>query len=211
MNQNKIVLSISVALGLLLGLILVVWNQSENSDASAIQTELLERDYSPSFGPDDAKVTIVEFFDPACEACRAFYPLVKKILNQNPEDVRLVLRYTAFHQGSGEVVLLLEASHRQGLYKEVLEGLLARQNSWASHHAPNIANAWSIAESVGLDIERAKEDIKDPSILKILEQDTSDVKSLGVEKTPTFFVNGKPLETFGLQQLIDLVQEELKS
>jgi predicted DsbA family dithiol-disulfide isomerase len=136
---------------------------------------------------------------------------VKKVLNQNPTDVRLVLRYTAFHQGSGEVVLLLEASHRQGLYKEVLEGLLARQNSWASHHAPNIVNAWSIAESVGLDIERAKLDIKDPEILKILEQDTSDVESLGIEKTPTFFVNGKPLETFGLQQLIDLVQEELKS
>jgi len=52
--------------------------------------------------------------------------------------------------------------------------------------------------------------MEDPSIIQILEQDTADVKSLGIQKTPTFFVNGKPLESFGSQQLYDLVQSELK-
>ena len=52
---------------------------------------------SPVFGSANAPVTVVEFFDPSCEACRAFYPYVKQILAENPNDVRLVLRYVLFH------------------------------------------------------------------------------------------------------------------
>lgn len=47
---------------------------------------LLVREYSPSFGPADAPVTLVEFFDPSCEACRAFYPIVKRIVNPKFRD-----------------------------------------------------------------------------------------------------------------------------
>ncbi|MEH0666124.1 thioredoxin domain-containing protein [Vibrio scophthalmi] len=210
MNQNKIVLSITLLMGALLAAFMFSWYQQQDTVDISVKNNELERAYSASFGPETAKVTIVEFFDPACEACRAFYPFVKKIMNESPDDIRLVLRYAAFHEGSDEVVLMLEAARRQGLYSEVLVSILADQNSWASHSKPNLANAWSIAESAGLDISKAREDMKDPKIIKILEQDTADVKSLGIQKTPTFFVNGKPLETFGSQQLYDLVQSELK-
>lgn len=77
----------------------------------------LVRFHSPVFGPAQAPVTIVEFFDPSCEACRAFYPHVKKILVENPSDVRLVLRYVLFHQGSEEVTRMLEAARKQNLYR----------------------------------------------------------------------------------------------
>ena len=43
--------------------------------------QALERDGAPVKGPQDAKVTIVEFFDPACETCADFYPLVKKLVD----------------------------------------------------------------------------------------------------------------------------------
>ncbi|MEH0691039.1 thioredoxin domain-containing protein, partial [Vibrio cholerae] len=197
MNQNKIVLSITLLMGALLAAFMFSWYQQQNTVDISVKNNELERSYSASFGPETAKVTIVEFFDPACEACRAFYPFVKKIMNENPDDIRLVLRYAAFHEGSDEVVLMLEAARRQGLYSEVLVSILAGQNSWASHSKPNLANVWNIAESAGLDISKARKDMEDPDIIKILEQDTADVKSLGIQKTPTFFVNGKPLESFG--------------
>ncbi|HCZ9717013.1 TPA: thioredoxin domain-containing protein [Vibrio parahaemolyticus] len=210
MNQNKIVLSITLLMGALLTAFMFSWYQQQNNVDISVKNNELERQYSVSFGPETAKVTIVEFFDPACEACRAFYPFVKKIMNENPDEIRLVLRYAAFHEGSDEVVLMLEAARRQGLYSEVLVSILAGQNSWASHSKPNLANVWNIAESAGLDISKAREDMEDPDIIQVLEQDTADVKSLGIQKTPTFFVNGKPLESFGSQQLYDLVQSELK-
>ena len=54
---------------------------------------VLTRFHSPTFGDPAAKVEIVEFFDPACEACRAMYPFVKKLLEEHRGRVRLTLRY----------------------------------------------------------------------------------------------------------------------
>jgi len=74
--------------------------------AAATPTEdqaLLVRDYSPSFGPADAPVTLVEFFDPSCEACRAYHPVVQEIRRQFPTQVRVVLRYAVFHEGSDAI------------------------------------------------------------------------------------------------------------
>lgn len=210
MNKNKIVIAITLLMGLLLAAFMFSWYQQQSSGGTVTTDNKLERTYSPSFGSESAKVTIVEFFDPACEACRAFYPFVKKMMDENPNDIRLVLRYAAFHKGSDEVVLMLESARRQGIYNEVLVPLLARQNAWASHGSPSLSTAWEIAEEAGLDIVKAREDMKDPDLIRVLEQDTADIKSLGIQKTPTFFVNGKPLETFGSQQLYDLVQSELE-
>ena len=91
----------------------------------AQQDGRLVRMHSPVFGPQGAPVTLVEFFDPACETCRAFYPVVKDLLAKYPNDLRLVIRYAPFHQGSDHVVKLLEASKRQNKYTEVLEAVLA--------------------------------------------------------------------------------------
>ena len=88
---------------------------AQEVQVKAEQTRLV-RMHSPVFGPQAAPVTIVEFFDPACETCRAFYPIVKDLMAQYPNDVRLVIRYAPFHQGSDQVVKLLEASKSQGAY-----------------------------------------------------------------------------------------------
>ena len=90
---------------------------SESGNGKEIsQSKSLVRDYSPVIGPDKAQVTIVEFFDPACEACRAYYPYVKQIMAAFPGDVRLVLRYVLFHRGSEEAVTILEAARLQNLF-----------------------------------------------------------------------------------------------
>jgi protein-disulfide isomerase len=52
--------------------------------------------------------------------------------------------------------------------------------------------------------------MNDPAIAKIIEQDLSDAKKLNVTKTPGFFVNGKPLTSFGRKQLRQLVNSEIK-
>ncbi|PHQ83492.1 MAG: disulfide bond formation protein DsbA [Thalassobium sp.] len=175
------------------------------------QADRLIRAYSPVLGPEDAAVTIVEFFDPACEACRAFHPIVKDILAQYPEDVRVVIRYTPFHGESSEAAILaLEAARMQGIYLPVMDALMTNQTSWA-RRGPSVPGAvMSIAGAAGLDITAAESQMKMPDIVAIMNQDRADVETIGIRQTPTFFVNGKPLEPFGEVTLRSLVKSEVE-
>jgi len=183
--------------------------QAEQDTRVAVEGSRLVRMHTPIIGPQNAPVTIVEFFDPACETCRAFYPIVKQIMAQHPDKVRLALRYAPFHQGSDQVVKLIEAARKQGLYTPVLEALLAAQPEWADHAAPNIGIAFEAAARAGLDMERARQDMETPEIQAVLAQDIEDLTALQVSKTPTFFVNGRSLPSFGPEQLARLVAEEV--
>jgi protein-disulfide isomerase len=181
---------------------------AQEVQVKAEQTRLV-RMHSPVFGPQGAPVTIVEFFDPACETCRAFYPIVKNLMAQYPNDVRLVIRYAPFHQGSDQVVKLLESAKSQGKYQPVLEAVLAAQPAWADHGRPNIETAFKVAEQAGLDLVKARQDIEKPGMQSLLQQDIEDLTALQVTKTPTFFVNGRSLPSFGPDQLAALVAEEV--
>ena len=169
----------------------------------------LVRFHSPSMGPVTAPVTIVEFFDPSCEACRAFFPHVKQIMAMEPDNVRLVMRYAAFHEGSDQVVGIIEAARNQQMFEPVLEALLERQPEWAVHGAPDLNRAWSIAAEAGLDVPKAKTDAASAKVAEILKQDAADGASHNVKQTPTFFINGKPLKTFSPQGLLDQIKEEI--
>jgi protein-disulfide isomerase len=181
---------------------------AQDVQVKAEQSRLV-RMHSPVFGPQTAPVTIVEFFDPACETCRAFYPIVKNLMAQYPNEVKLVIRYAPLHQGSDQVVKLLEAAKSQGKYQTVLEAVLAAQPSWADHGQPNIAVAFEVAGQAGLDLAKARQDIERPGVQALLQQDIEDLTALQVTKTPTFFVNGRSLPSFGPEQLAALVAEEV--
>lgn len=173
--------------------------------------ENLVRMHSPTLGRDDAPVVIVEFLDPACGTCREFYPLVKQMMAANPERIRLVLRYAPFHDGSEQVVALLEAARRQGKFWPALEALLARQAEWVIDHKPQLALVWKHLEGLGLNLEQLRADMNAPEIARMIAQDLDDARVLNVTKTPEFFVNGKPLPSFGYDPLKDLVDKALAS
>ncbi|MFA6313366.1 MAG: thioredoxin domain-containing protein [Sterolibacterium sp.] len=170
----------------------------------------LMRIHSPALGKADAPVVIVEFFDPACETCREFYPLVKKMMAADRDRIRLVLRYAPFHNGSDKVVAVLEASRKQGKFWQTLEALFASQGEWAPHHAPQVALVWPRLEGLGLNIEQLKADMMAPEVAQVIAQDLDDARSLKVTMTPEYFVNGKPLPSFGYEQLKKLVDDALK-
>lgn len=172
-------------------------------------TDHLVRPHSPVIGPTGAQVTIVEFFDPACESCRAFHPVVKEILGRYPGKVRVVIRYAAFHPGSAEAIRILETARLQDRFLPVLEALLAAQPTWASHRFPNTELAWDAAAGAGLDVERARRERLMPHIAAALNFDAADIAALGIRGTPTFFVNGRPLAEFGADQLRALVRDEV--
>jgi protein-disulfide isomerase len=170
---------------------------------------LLVREHSPVVGPANAPVTIVEFLDPACEGCAAYAPVVRQIQFLYPTEVRVVVRFAAFHQGSDEAVRLLDGAKQQGKFEPALEALFEHQQEWASHHAPNVAKAWDIAGKAGVDLAAARRHAKSAAADALLKQDHEDVIALQVTQTPTFFVNGKRLTKYGPTELKTLVQQEL--
>lgn len=165
---------------------------------------------APVLGPLAAPVTIVEFFDPACEACRALYPHVKKVLAAHPGQVRLVLRYVPFHGDvSIEAIRALEAARLQKVFEPVLDILVARQPEWANHAKPSPQRIWEFAAAAGLDLERAKQDLGKGRIDAMIKRDFAAAKAVNIPGTPTFYVNERRLEQLGPQPLGALVAAEV--
>lgn len=207
-------LFIIAALALLLAFVVGTLLHTAEKEEQAAQladhhNDALVRMYSPSLGPQDAAVVIVEFLDPACETCKSFYPRVKALLAEHPDQIRLVLRYAPFHDGSDQVVAVLEAARKQGKFWPALEALLAAQADWTEHHRARVDRVWPHLEGLGLNLERLKADMAAPEIADVIAQDLADAATLNVSKTPDFFVNGRPLPSFGFRQLQDLVDAAL--
>ena len=174
------------------------------------QPSTFVRPHSPTLGSDDAKVYIVKFTDPACETCASFSPFIKQAMEAYPGQVKVVIRYAPFHEGADGAVRILEAARKQGKFWETLQLLYRRQSTWTQHHRVVLDEIWQFLPEVGLDVERVKKDMGDPSIAAIIEQDLADARALGVRKTPGFFVNGKPLEPFGKGPLLALIKAEIR-
>jgi protein-disulfide isomerase len=210
------ILFVAAAVVLLLAFLVGAWiYQSGETDqpvqpADPMYTRLV-RMHSPTLGKPDAKVQIVEFLDPACAACARFHPRVKEILAVNPDQIRLVLRFAPFHKGSGAVVAVLEAAKKQGKFWPALEAVLASQADWTQNHTAQVGRVWKHLEGLGLDLEQVRADMTAPAIARAIAQDLDDAKALDVKRTPSFFVNGKPLTRFGYEPLRALVGEALAS
>lgn len=210
MNQKSIFLLVSGILVLAFVLATVIFknHQASIQSVSVSQNQaVVERQSAPLKGPVDARVTIVEFFDPACETCRDFYPLVKKLINQYPGKVRVMMRFAPLHPGSDQVVKMLEAAHQQGKYWQALEALFNSQNKWIVNHTSQPMRALNILNSLDIDQQKLAADMNSPEIARIIQQDIQDSQTLNVKATPEFFVNGKPVPSFGFEQLSQLVKE----
>jgi protein-disulfide isomerase len=168
---------------------------------------LVERDGAPLKGPVDAPVTIVEFFDPACGTCAQFQPLLQQLVDRYPGKVRVMMRYAPLHTGSDQVVAMLEAAHRQGRYWQALDVLFQNQRRWIDHHVADPVRARRLLNSVALDHAQLDIDARSGAVAAVVQQDMDDLQALGVRATPEFFVNNKPLPSFGLRQLESLVEE----
>ena len=171
--------------------------------------QALTRFHSPTLGNADAKVHIVEFLDPACGTCAQFSPFVKDLMAANPGRIRLTVRYAPLHQGSDQVVKLLEAARQQGKFWQALEALFATQRQWVQNHVAHAQLAWNSLAGLGLDLDRVRADMNAPEVTRIVEQDIADTRTLNVTQTPEFFVNGRAMPSFGAEQLKDLVDEEI--
>jgi protein-disulfide isomerase len=211
--MNKKILVFSTVAVVLMGFALATY-VFRNKEVSLVQqnAHLLLRTDAARLGSPLAPVTVVEFFDPECETCRRFHPMTKMLLQEFDGKVQMLFRYAPFHANSKFAIQILEAARQQNRYWEVLDVLYQHQPQWGDHHNPRPELIWTFLTEVGgLDMARLKVDMNEPGIQKMIEQDLSDGRQLGVERTPQFFVNGEPLLNFGYEQLRQLVIKHIPS
>lgn len=144
-------------------------------------------------GPAEAPITLVEYLDFECEACRAYYPTVKQLKEEYKDNIRFVVRYFPLpgHKNSMTSALAVEAAGKQGKFWEMHDVLYENQRSWGEKGKADPKVFEEYAKQIGLDIEKYKNDVTSNELKDRVNRDKNSGISLGVQGTPTFFINGE--------------------
>lgn len=210
--KNKAFVIGTIVIGVLALIILKVFVQfqpsSEARRAGGPQ-ESFVRAHSPSFGNTLARVTVVEWFDPECESCRAIHPAVKKIVSDYGDRVRFVFRYMPYHPGSMFAASALEEARELGKFEEALDLLFEKQPEWGDHHQPRSDLIPEYLATLGIPKDKLDREYLLKKHSEKIRIDEADGKSVGVRVTPTFFVNGQAISELGDQPLREAIDSAL--
>ena len=211
-NKKLVVISLFVLVITFLGLTYFYKNSQNSKEALIVSSNKvsLVKEHSMSFGDNKKNIEVVEFLDPECESCALFHPIMRKVYKEHYSDIKLVIRYLANHKNSKYAIKILEASREQNKYEEVLSLIFEKQPLWAEHNNEKPELIWTFLTQIeGLNIDKLKEDMKNPKIDEIIDNDAKDARILSVKGTPTVFVNEKKLERLSQKDLFDLVESEI--
>ncbi|HCC05784.1 TPA: disulfide bond formation protein DsbA [Candidatus Nomurabacteria bacterium] len=147
-------------------------------------------------GALDGKVTLVEFADFQCPACGAYEPLIRKVLADNPTTLKIVFRHfplTQIHQNALIAAKATEAAGVQGKFWEMHDILFDKQKDWSlGLNARDFLVGY--AKTLGLDEVKFSADLNSSTIEKKILAEYQEGAKLGVNGTPSFFINGKKIE-----------------
>lgn len=154
----------------------------------------------PSIGPATAPITIVEFSDFQCPHCKMGALIMHSVMQRFPGKIRLVLRsfpldpacnskmQNGGHLFSCEAARVAKCAHEQGRFAEVYETIFENQNSIKS----GSAFAWAVA--LGLNAEKLRSCSESDPVKMMIQQDLTEAENLGVQSTPTYFLNGHKIQ-----------------
>ena len=145
---------------------------------------------SPTKGPKNAKVTVVEFSDFECPYCKRGADTVEQILKEYPKDVKVVFKNLplSFHKNAKPAAIAALAAGKQGKYWEMHDELFKKQRGLTADYF------LASAKTIGLNVDQFKKDLADESLAKQVADDEAGARKLGITGTPGFVVNGVLLE-----------------
>jgi len=142
---------------------------------------------SPSMGPANAQITLVEFSDFQCPYCAAAVPEIQAILQAYPKQVKLIFKQYPldFHNQAELAAAAALAANKQGKFWAMHDAMFANRTDLSRE------NLLALATKNGLDVDRFKTDLDSTEIHEAVVRDIQDGERAGVEGTPTIFVNGR--------------------
>lgn len=154
-------------------------------------------------------ITLVEYADIQCPACKAYSPMVKELVEAYPGQLRVVFKHyplLSIHPNAMDAAIASEAVGKQGKFFEFLDIAYERQAEWAGLPNPDDKFA-EYAKAVGVDVAQYKKDLKDSELSKEIDKEREEGIKNGVTGTPSFFLEGEritnPTDINAFKALID--------
>ncbi|MGK2848716.1 MAG: DsbA family protein [Minisyncoccota bacterium] len=163
-------------------------------------------------GDKEAPVTIVEYLDFECEACGAYYPIIKQLEKEFEGKLKVVTRYFPLpgHKNSMEAALAVEAAGRQGKFFEMHDLLFESQKEWSEKPLSNPDLFLPYAEKLGLDMNKFNQDRKEAAVIARVDKNKKEADQLKLNGTPSFFLNGRAIKSPNtLEDFQSLIQKEI--
>src|SRR3989338_153669 len=192
-TETKIISGVGIGFFALLALLIYSTNSGSQPVADP---NLLIGQSSYMTGTKDAKVNVVEFGDFQCPACAYANPIVQQLIKfykDNP-NVNFVFRHFPLPQHSNAMISAeaVESAGAQGKFWEMLDLVYSGQNEWSGN--PKALDVFvGYAQKLGLDTKVFADSISQKKFQNVITKDRSDGQALGVNSTPTFFINGEKL------------------
>ena len=201
MSRNvKISVALIGAFVVGLGVFLFVGRPQESDTPAAereaaVTAEVVRPDSHRLSEVPGSTATFVEFLDFECEACGAMYPVVEELRAEYGDRVEFVVRYFPIrsHFNAERAAQAVEAAAQQGKFEQMYQKMFETQTTWAEQPVPKDDVFRGFAAELGLDMAKFDADYADPATLDRIRADLAEGTALGVEGTPTFFVNGEKL------------------
>ena len=214
-KKNLMISAAIVAVFLVVAAVIVAINSGSDKDqpvAGAGTENLLVRDNSHRAGPTgDGKVTLVEFLDFECEACGAAFPFVEQLRETYSGRVTFVVRYFPIpsHFNAERAARAVEAAAGQGAFEAMYKKMYETQTEWAEQRVPKDDVFRGYASDLGLNMTQWDSAYNDPATLQRIKDDVADGRTLGVQGTPTFFLNGAKLQPRSAEDFIEAIDAAL--
>ncbi|UVJ40205.1 DsbA family protein [Arthrobacter sp. CJ23] len=178
----------------------------------AAQAQLVRDDSHRTTSPAAEKAQLVEFLDYECGPCRALDPLVEELKKEFGDRITFISRNypLPFHRNATPAALATEAAARQDKYGQMHTRLFDTQPQWGDSQDSQAPLFRNFARELGLDLAAYDAAVADPRAAERIQRDVADGKALGVNGTPTFFLDGKKLTLTSAEQFRQLLAEAAK-
>lgn len=167
------------------------------------ETQVVREDsHVVSEAPEGSPV-FVEFLDFECEACGAVYPAIEQLRQEYDGRVVFVHRYMPGpgHFNAENAAVAVEAAAQQGRFEAMYKRMFETQSEWGEGQTSEAERFRGYAEEIGLDMAAYDAAVADPATLERVRSDREDGLALGVEGTPTFFLDGEKVEPESVDDL----------
>lgn len=156
-------------------------------------------------------VTFVEFLDFECEACRAAYPIVEQLREKYGDRVTFVARYFPLpgHFNSVRAARAVESAARQGKFLEMYHKMYETQADWGEKQEPLDDLFRSFAVGLGLDMPQYDTDYSSADVADRVQRDVDDGTALGLQGTPTFYLDGELLRPSSVDDFEQAIEDAL--
>lgn len=215
-RQTKVAVVVAAMLGIAV-VVLGALSQSRSdvsepaAAGSALESAVVRDDSRVLGEPGSTDVTFVEFLDFECEACGAAFPIVEQLREDYTGDVTFVIRYFPLpgHLNAERAARAVESAARQGELEAMYARMYESQPTWGESREPKDDLFRSFAEEIGLDMEQFDADYASEEVADRVQRDVEDGRSLGVEGTPTFFVDGDLFQPETVEDFAQVLDEAL--